>query len=122
MMRTFIITLITFFAMAIPCYASHFTFLAKDETSVTFMYNDDIHVSGELYQFYTVTRDFKNETDVVLGVIANNRTKTYVFYSGAIETADGHRFQSKGDSIVRTFQPNSVVDRAIKVIDGRINS
>lgn len=118
-MKTLIMTIISFVVFVTPCFAGSFTVVANEPPVVTFLYNDEIHVSGDLYQFYTINRNTEMETNVVLCVIANKRTHEYVLAGGMVELPGGVRKSTQGDSKVYIYQNGSIVDKIIKMIDGR---
>ena len=118
-MKTLIMTIISFFMFVTPCFAGSFTVVANEPPVVTFLYNYEIYVKGDLYQFYTINRNTEMETNVVLCVIANKRTHEYVLAGGMVELSNGVRKSTQGDSKVYIYQNGSIVDKIIKMIDGR---
>ena len=98
---------------------NEFTYLGQSNGVAAFLYNEDIHVKGELYMFHTVVRNTNNSTTTVFTVIANKKEQWFVHAGATVELPDGSRQQSSGDATRRYFDKNSPVGRAIYCIDSK---
>lgn len=109
------------FVLSSVCSAQHssFTFLRQHDGIATFLYNDDIVVSGDLYMFNTIVRDTNKHTTTVLTVIANKKEHWYVYAGAMAELPDGSRVTTQGSPYKMYYDRDSAVDRAIYFIDMR---
>lgn len=118
-MKKILLIIASLFVLMGTCSANanEFTFLGAKDGIATFLYNDDIHVSGKLYQFHLVVRNANTDTTTVLTVLANKKEYWYVTAGALVELPNGDRYETKGSSDRLCFGNNSPVDRAIHIID-----